>query len=200
MTASIVSPSPLSPLVDERRVGSAGGQALIGIAGIVLAIILVVGQLSLATTKGMAVHLEESVANITDGNVVMEQVIERAAPSAQLTKVLAQQAKTLQSTSDAMARTNAELATIGGTSDDLQGIVAKMERQGASLAGTVAEMDATTAKITKELGTLPTSTGRTSTAMGAINTDMASINAELGALSKKLQKYGLPKAAGAKVG
>src|SRR5688572_20945001 len=104
--------SPLAVLVDEQRLGSAGGQAMVGIAGIVLAVILVVGQISLATTKGIATHLHASVGHITEGNQIMESVIERAAPSVELEKVLKSQAATLGSTRDAMASTNVELEVI----------------------------------------------------------------------------------------
>lgn len=198
MTAVAGQYSPLAPLVDETRVGSAGGQALTGIAGIVLAIILVAGQVSLATTKGIAVHLDRSVANITEGNETMEQVIERAAPTTQLAKVLDGQAKMLAHTRDAMVMTNAELGEIGTTTGTLDDVVGTMEGTSSTLATTVGEMDANTKAIVGSLGSLPNSTERTAGTLKSINGDMVSINAELDELSRKLIGYGLPQAAGAK--
>lgn len=192
--------SPLAPLVDEQRLGSTGGQAMVGIAGMVLAVILVVGQVSLATTKGIATHLDASVTNLTEGNKVMESVIERAAPSTELEKVLAQQSKTLANTRDAMVETNVELEGIGATKATLIDVVGDMERTSSQLASGVAAVDDSTTEMTELLGTLPDATTRTHRQLGRINGDTNAINAELAAIAAKMLRYGLPKAKGAPTG
>lgn len=192
--------SPLAPLVDEQRLGSAGGQAAIGVAGIVLAIILVVGQISLATTKGIATHLHTSVENIQEGNKVMESVIERAAPSVELEKVLEQQSKTLGNTRDAMVATNTELAEISSTKQDLLRVVGDMEATSGKLASDVATVETSTTSMTDKLGSLPAATKRTHAQLGRINADTNAINAELAAIADKMLKYGLPRAKGAPTG
>lgn len=192
--------SPLAPLVDEQRLGSAGGQAAMGVAGIVLAIILVVGQISLATTKGIATHLHASVEHITEGNKVMESVIERAAPSTELEKVLASQSKTLARTRDAMAATNGELRQIEQTNADLSRVVGRMDARSGALATGVEAVDASTTDMVSMLGTLPGATKRTHRQLGRINGDTNAINAELAAIADKMLAYGLPRAAGAPTG
>jgi hypothetical protein len=192
--------SPLAGLVDEQRLGSAGGQAAVGIAGIVLAIILVMGQISLATTKGIAVHLHSSVENIKQGNEVMESVIERAAPSVQLEKMLDQQSKTLSNTRDAMAQMNGELDSIMKTKYQLIDQVGAMEQSSSKLASDVENVNTSTAKMTSMLGTLPAATQRTHKQLATINGDTAAINTELGAIAAKMLKYGLPRAQGAPTG
>lgn len=200
MTATPAAPSPLAPLVDETQLGSAGGQAAIGIAGIVLAVVLVVGQVSLATTKGMSVHLSTTVDNITRGNEVLESVVERAAPSVELEKVLDRQGATLASTRDAMASTNAELASIIAAKRELVGTVEGMQSTSAALASDVDGLSASTTRMTSMLGSLPASTERTHKQLATINTDTDAINAELGAIGRKMLSYGLPRAQGAPTG
>lgn len=192
--------SPLAPLVDHTRAGSAGGQAAIGIAGIVLAVILVVGQISLATTKGIAVHLHASVEHMTEGNEVMESVIERAAPSVELEKILDKQAKTLASTQDAMVMTNEQMRSIGATTTELDGVVGSMEATSSKLASGVTGMRASTDTMADELGTLPAATKRTHRQLATISGDTAAINTELTAIGRKMQAYGLPHALGAPQG
>lgn len=193
-------PSPLAPLVDEQRLGSAGGQAAVGIAGIVLAVILVMGQISLATTKGLAVHLHNSVEHMAKGNEVMESVVERAAPSVVMEEALAGQAKTLANTRQALVRTNAELAKIDTTKDSLLDVVGGMKSTSGSLATNVEGVNESTGKMTKLLGTLPDATTRTHGQLSTINRDTAAINAELNAIAAKMVKYGLPRAKGAPTG
>ncbi|MCB0877638.1 MAG: hypothetical protein KDC46_01470 [Thermoleophilia bacterium] len=193
-------PSPLAPLVDERRLGSAGGQAAIGIAGIVLAVILVMGQISIATSKGMAMHLSSSVDNITEANKVMESVIERAAPSVELEKVLDQQSQTLADTRDSMVVTNDELATIIDAKHRLIRIVGGMQSTSDQLASNVGSLRSSTSTMTSELGTLPAATTNTHKQLQRINTDTNAINGELGAIGQKMMSYGLPHAQGAPTG
>ncbi|MCW2925737.1 MAG: hypothetical protein JWM98_3141 [Thermoleophilia bacterium] len=186
--------SPLAPLVDETRLGSAGGQAMVGITGIVLAVILVMGQISLATSKGIAMHLHNSVQHVTSGNQTMESVIERAAPSVQMETALAAQAKTLAHTKDAMVQTNAQMAGIAKTTKQLDGVVGRMQATSATLASGVGAMDKQTGRITSMLGTLPGATERTHSQLSKINSDTNAINTELGAIGGKMEKYGLPHA------
>lgn len=192
--------TPLAPLVDEQRLGSAGGQVAIGITGIVLAIILVIGQISLATTKGIATHLHASVDHMVEGNQVMESVIERAAPAVEMERVIEQQSKTLGHTLDAMAATNAELSAIEKSDETLLRVVGEMEASSATLASDVAKVDETTGTMTAMLGKLPGATKRTHTQLGTINGDTNAINAELAAIAAKMLKYGLPRAKGAPTG
>lgn len=198
--ASATPPSPLAPLVDEQRLGSAGGQASVGIAAIVLAVVLVMGQVSLATTKGIALHLHASVEHITEGNQVMESVIERAAPTVELEKALASQASTLANTQKAMAATNAELGDIAATNAALSSTVDGMESTSAALAADVATIDSSTEQMTSLLGELPAATERTHSQLQQINDDTTAINGELGAIGAKMVKYGLPRAQGAPTG
>ena len=203
MTAAYGHPgaaSPLAPLVDEQRLGSAGGQVAIGIAGIVLAVVLVMGQISLAMTKGIAVHLHNSVEHITEGNKVMESVVERAAPSVMMEDALAKQSATLANTRDAMKSTNAELGKIKETKHRLLDVVGGMQASSSSLASNVEGVNASTSKMTGLLGTLPDATTRTHKQLSTINTDTAAINAELNAIAGKMVKYGLPRAKGAPTG
>jgi hypothetical protein len=198
--ANPYSASPLAPLVDEQRLGSAGGQAAVGIAGIVLAIVLIMGQISLATTKGIAVHLRTAVDNIEEGNQVMESVIERAAPSVELEKMLDKESKTLANTRDAMAQTNGELDSIMTTKMELIGTVGEMEASSAKLATDVEGVNTSTQKMTAMLGTLPAATRRTHKQLSTINGDTTAINGELAAIAAKMVKYGLPRALGAPTG
>lgn len=192
--------SPLAPMVDEQRLGSAGGQAMVGIAGIVLAVVLVMGQLSLAMTKGIAEHMSASVEHIARGNQVMESVIERSAPSVTLEKVLDGQSKTLANTRDAMVMTNQQMASISGTTGKLEGIVASMEEMSAGLADYVSGMQKSSKSMADTLGGLPGATKKTHVQLGQINADTNAINAELAAIGTKMDSYGLPKAEGAPKG
>ena len=198
MSAGVhASTTPLAPLVDETRLGSSLGQAATGIAGIVLAVILVMGQISLATTAGLAAHLHQSVENMTEGNQVMESVIERAAPSPMLAKAIEDQSKTLASTSDTMRMTNAGMAGMASTAEDLDGVVARMETTSGKLATSLDGMGKDTAKMSTMLGKLPAQTKKTQSALGTINTDTTALNVELAAIAAKMQGYGLPRAQGA---
>lgn len=202
MTAAYGQPaaSPLSPLVNEQRLGSPGGQVAIGVAGIVLAVVLVMGQISLAMTKGIAVHMHNSVVHITEGNKTMESVIERAAPSVAMETALASQSKTLANTRVALKKTNAELMKIDVTKARLLKVVSGMEASSSSLATNVAGVNTSTSKMTGMLGTLPDATNRTHKQLSTINTDTAAINTELNAIAAKMVKYGLPHAKGAPTG
>jgi ABC-type transporter Mla subunit MlaD len=172
---------------------------LTSIACIAVALILVIGQIALATTKGISAHLHTSVQNITDGNKVMEEVLERSAPSAALGKVLASQSTTLANTRDAMVQTNGELGQIADTTGQLGGVVDGMGSTSGQLADTIGSMETSTKRMTDQLGTLPGATERTSGSLSRINSDMAAVNVELNALAAKLQKYGLKQAAGARI-
>jgi hypothetical protein len=195
-----MSPSPLSGMVDEQHLGSAGGQLTMGIAGIVLAVVLVVGQISLATTKGMAVHLSTSVDNLTQGNQIMESVVERAAATTVLETALEQQSATLANTRDAMAQTNAELDSIIVAKRGLLDVVGGMQTTGDQLASSVGGLSGSTSSMTGMLGTLPDSTERTHKQLSTINGDTAAINTELAAIGRKMRSYGLPRAKGAPTG
>lgn len=192
------SPSAFAPLVDETRVGSAGGQAMVGIAGIVLAVLLVVGQVSLATTKGISAHLHASVEHMTEGNQVMEGVIAKAAPSVEMERTLGKQATSLAAVRDTMVQTNAQLDEIGATTKQLNGATTRMQATSETLATDVASVDANTTKINTSLGSLPTATDATLQSITRINRDMTALNVELAAIGDKLLSYNLPRAKGAR--
>ena len=194
------SPSPLSPLVDEQRLGSAGGQAMVGIAGLVLAVILVVGQVSLATSKGMAIHLHESVQHISQGNEVMESVVERSAPASVLETILERQSQTLANTRESLVQTNADLDSIITAKHELIDVVAGMQSTSGQLADDVGALGTSTSRMTSMLGELPDSTASTHKQLNRINTDTNAINAELAAIGRKMMSYGLPRAKGAPTG
>lgn len=192
-------PSPLASMVNEKKRGSAAGQAALGIAGIILAVVLIMGQISLAITKGMAVHLEASVQHIREGNEVMESVIERAAPSVELEKMLDKQSETLANTRDAMVQTNEQLESILVSKKQLIEVVGGMQSTSASLASDVSSLGSSTADMNSQLGTLPSATVRTHKQLARINKDTSAINGELAAIGRKMRAFGLPRAKGAPI-
>lgn len=189
--------SALAPLVDESRLGSSIGQTMVGVAGIVLAVILIMGQLSLATTKGLAEHLHTTVGHVTEANKVMESVIERAAPSPQLAKMVAQQSQILQSTRDTMHTTNASMSGLNSASTNMNTVVGSMGASSGKLATGIEHIGADTKKMGVALGKLPAQTAGTQTAMSRINKDTLALNTELAAIAGKMQGYGLPTVKGA---
>lgn len=189
--------STLAPLVDESRLGSSIGQTLIGVAGIVLAIILIMGQLTLATTKGMAEHLHQTMLHTTKANEVMESVIERAAPTPVLAKTIENQSKMLQSTRDTMHAANAGMAGLNNSAKDMSGTVGGMRTTSGKLATGITGIGADTKKMGAMLGKLPAQVNGTQTAMTKINTDTRALNTELAAIAGKMQGYGLPTVKGA---
>lgn len=191
------SPTPLAPLVDETRLGSSIGQTATGVAGLVLAVVLVMGQISLATTKGLAEHLHQNVENITRGNQVMESVIERASPTPVLAKTVAEQSKVLASTRDTMHMTNAGMASMSQTAGELDTVVGRMESQSGNLAEGITGIGNDTAEIATLLGGLPDQTTKTHAALSRINADTVALNTELAQIAAKMQGYGLPRAKGA---
>lgn len=199
-SAQVPDPSPLAPLLDEQRLGSAGGQAASGIAAIVLTIVLVMGQVSLATSKGINENLEEILAHITEGNEVMEQVAERAAPTVELERLLKVQGQTLSQARDSLAMTNADLASLSKTTTQLDRSVIGMQQTSTQLASDVKAVDSTTGSIASSLEPLPAATDRTRKQLVAIGTDTSAINGELGAITGKMQRYGVPQAVGAPTG
>jgi chromosome segregation ATPase len=192
------SPSPLSGLVDETRVGSAGGQTLTGVAGIVLAILLIVGQISLATTKGIAEHLHSSVQHMADGNEAMQSILVKSAPSAQMERDLNDQQQVLLGMRDTMVQTNQRLAEINATSTGIGKTTDAMIATSNGLAQHVKSVDAETAKINRQLGSMPASTAETKVSLDSINGDMHDLNVELKSITDKLLTYGLPRAKGAR--
>lgn len=197
MTAATASHTPLAPLVDETKLGSSLGQAMTGVAGIVLAVVLVIGQISLATTKGLAEHLHQNVVHTTRGNEVMVSVIERASVSPKLAAMMEEQSATLASTRDTMQRTNAGMGAMSGTATELDGVVARMEGSSSSLATSISGIQGDSEKMAELLGSLPAKTEKTQTALSRINNDTIALNTELGTIAAKMQGYGLPRAKGA---
>lgn len=186
--------SPMSGMVDETRQGSAWAQAITGIVGIVLAVILVVGQISVVTTKGIAEHLHSNVANTREGNRVMRSVIEKAAPSVAMEGIVKGQSQSLAHTKATMTRLNGQMKLIGATTSSLDTTVGGMQKSSNKLAAGVDGMDSDTSQIVKLLGQLPAATVRTHKSLSGIATDTTSINTELAAIAAKMQGYGLPRA------
>lgn len=185
-----------SALIDDSRSGSPIQQALVGIVGIVLAVILIVGQISVAMTRGVSVNLHRNVKHLQDGNATLRDIVEKAGPALLIEKVVAQQQKTLQGTLDTMRVLNGEMEVIGETTTGLSGTVGSMQERSTSLAGGVAGMNRDTEKIVGMLGPLPDATTRTHTQLARIESDSAAINSELGAIGTKMRGYGLPQAQG----
>ncbi len=173
---------------------------MVGVAGLVLAVILVMGQVSLATSKGMAVHLHNSVEHISQGNVVMESIVERTAPATALETILKKQTETLASTRNSLAQTNADLDAIITAKHGLIDVVDGMQSTSGALATDVGALGSSTTRMTSLLGELPDSTARTHKQLNRINTDTNAINAELAAIGRKMMSYGLPRAKGAPTG
>jgi uncharacterized phage infection (PIP) family protein YhgE len=196
VTATLGHPTPFAPLVDETRMGSAGGQAAIGIAGIVLAVVLVMGQISLATTKGLSEHLHASVEHMTEGNETMKSVIERAAPSKQLEGAIGKQSEALARTRDDMVIANAQMSDMARTTGSLQSVVGTMQKTSGGLATDVGGIQRDTTSIVSLLGTLPAAADKTQHSMGRIGTDTDALTTELNAIGTKMQSYGLPQAQG----
>lgn len=191
------SPSVFAPLVDETKLGSSVGQTMIGVTGIILAVLLVIGQISLATTKGLADHLHQNVLNITEGNKLMESVVERAAASPKLEKSVGEQSEMLASTLDTMRLTNGTMSVLNKKTEKLDTVVSRMESQSSSLASSVEGINKNSHAMANVLGKLPAKTTKTQSALTRINADTVALNNELGAIASKMEGYGLPKAKGA---
>ncbi len=181
-------------VVDADRPGSVWGQVLVGGVGVVLALTLVLGQVSLATTKGIERNLDRNVAQLRTGNTTMKSIIERAAPSMKIDTLVKGQSTTLAHTNQTMTQLNREMATVGATTDELAGTVGQMETTSGQLAAHVGAMERNSGKISALLGRLPGVTDDTHKRLQRIGTDTGAINGELEAIAAKMQRYGLPPA------
>lgn len=187
-------PVQRTTFIDPSRAGSRWQQAGVGVAGIVLAVVLIVGQISVATTAGIQRNLHANVQNLRDGNKTMEQIVTKAAPTVALEDVIEEQKKTLGHTRKTMGLLNQEMAQIGATTDELSGTVSRMETASGQLSSGVAGMNSDTTAIVDLLGSLPGATERTHGKLERIGSDSKAINTELNTISGRLQGYGLPKA------
>jgi len=185
-----------SIFLDQNKPGSVWAQVLTGVVGIVLAAMLIVGQIAVALTAGIQHNLHTSVVNLGRGNGTMAQILDKAQPIGLVEKVTQKQQDTLANTLDTMKLLNAQMAQIGTTTGAMQGTVGSMATNSASLADGVAGMDSNTGKITDKLGGLVVGTDKLAVPLGHIATDSTAINAELLAIAGKLQSYGLPPAKG----
>lgn len=183
-----------STMYDDTRAGSGLGQVGVAIVAIVLAIVLIVGQVALATTRDIASHLHESVANLAQGNTTMLQVIDRARPNPVIGKALAKQSQVLAHTSVTLTQVNVAMAQIIGTTNGLSTTVGSMQRSSNGLAGGVSGMARDSAKIASILGKLPDTASKISVSTSAIDGDSKDINTQLGAIEGKMKNYGLPQA------
>lgn len=202
MTASLTAGVQLQPqqktsiFLDDTKPGSRWGQVLTGVVGIVLAVILIVGQIAVATTQGIQHNLHATVGHLAVANKTMGSILDKALPITQVEKIVAVQQKTLANTLSTMQVLNGQMSEITATTDGLSSTVAGMNTTSASLASGVAGMDANTGTITQQLSTLPAQTDSTAKQLTKISTDSTAINAELIAITAKLRNYGLPAAKG----
>lgn len=180
--------------VDPSRQGSAWQQIATGILGVVLAAVLIMGQVSLATTRGIQHNLGDVIANMQQGNATMRDIVEKAAPSVQMERTIGNQSRTLAHTRDTMTVLNSEMARIGSTTNDLHGTVRGMRDTSRNVASGVSAMNRDTARIVTLLEPLPKRTRRTHGYLKRIGADSRAINGELGAISGKMLRYGLPHA------
>jgi hypothetical protein len=177
--------------VDDSREGSLWQQLLIAVVGIVLAATLIIGQISVATTRGVQQNLHKSVAQLRQGNTTLGDIIDKAAPSIMLNKVTGQQQAVLQDVLDTMTQLNAAMQQVGATTARLQGTVGTMHQTSAHLAAGVNGMDRHTTTIVNALAPLPANTDKTHAQLARIYTDTAAISTELNAITAKLHNYGL---------
>ena len=196
-TSAGMAPAERSLFFEHDRSGSAAGQIATGIIGIALAIILVVGQISLATTKGIQASLAQSVINMREGNEVMRSVIERSQPTPQMRATVGAQGAELAATRDTMIALNAQLAQVEATTSGLAGTVQGMGQTSQTLATGVGTMASDAELMQNALGSLTTDTEATQSSLQTINTETVTINKQLQQISAKLQAYGLPQAQGA---
>lgn len=181
-------------LFDERRRGSTWQQASVGAMGIVLALVLVIGQISVATTAGIQHNLHANIQRLKDGNATMREIVEKAAPTVLMEKVVADQAVALDHTGQTLQLLNEEMAALGETTLSLEATVTAMSDTSAGLATGVEGMASDTSKIVDLLGPLPDATTRTHKQLGRISGDSKAINGELDSISHKMEGYGLPHA------
>lgn len=183
-------------IVDDQRAGSVWGQVIVGAVGIALALILVVGQVSLATTKGIQRNLAANVGQIREGNATMQSIIEKAQPATVVDAKVASQRATLERTNRTMTALNREMTKVGASTGALSSTVQRMEHTSSSLAGGVGAMQRDTERMAKLLGKLPGVTDATHQQLSAIGRNTGDINAELEAIAAKMERYGLPRAEG----
>ena len=183
-----------SIFLDETRPGSAWQQIGVGIVGIMLAITLVVGQITVATTRGIHSNLKVVVEQMGDGNKTMEEIIEKGKPSMQLEKTIGKKAVLLTKTRDSMVVMNDAMDSMGKTTDGLYKTVLDMRNTSRKLKVGVASMNSDTGKMVVLLGELPDGTDRTHVHLKRMATDSSAIVGELNALSGKMEGFGLEKA------
>lgn len=184
----------LAFMVDDTRPGSMWSQLLVGVVGVVLGIVLVVGQLSVAVTHGISVNLHQNVKNLRAGNATLRDIVEKAAPTLVIQKVITRQNEVLQNTLGTMRTLNGEMSIVTETTAGLEQSVSTMQQTSAQLASGVEGMNQDTARIADMLAALPEATGRTHRQLQRIDADSGALNAELSAIGGKMRRYGLPQA------
>jgi hypothetical protein len=183
-------------VVDSTKPGSVMSQALTGAVGLVLALVLIGGQISLATTKGISENLHKNVQQLKDGNKTMASVIERAEPSVAMEATLGAQADSLGNTERTMGLLNKEMATSGKVTDDLMSTVARMQSTSGLLANSVGAMNYDSLRMLDLLQMMPASTQHTYVGLNRIGGDTKAINGEMQAITAKMRRYGLTPAHG----
>ena len=201
MSAVAAQQAPLTMVqrtVDTTRAGSVWGQVLTGVVGVTLAVVLIAGQVSLATTKNISKNLHKNVVQLKYGNKTMASVIEKSKPSVMMEKTIGAQSKSLDHTSVTMQALNVEMAKSGKVTNELMQTTAAMNATSLQLANGVKSMNGDTATMLSALQTMPAATDRTQTNLSKLASDTKAINAEMQAIGRKMKRFGLPEAQGVK--
>lgn len=184
--------------VDPTRAGSAWQQCAVGALGIALALLLVVGQVSVATTRGIQRNLHTIVGHLEAGNVTMNSIIDKAEPSTGMDQIVAQQRGVLERTRDTILQLNGEMKVVDATTVELTKTVSTMRSESQTLAGGVKGMSQDTARMAELLEPLPAQTKDTHANLDALASDSRAISGEVKAIGGKMRGYGFPAASGAK--
>lgn len=191
---SALAGQPLEFMIDDQRQGSVWSQVLVGVVGVTLGIMLVVGQLSVATTHGISTNLHRNVKNLQAGNATLRDIVEKAGPTLVIQQVITKQNEVLQSTLDTMRMLNGEMGVVTDTTSGLKQSVNGMQSTSTQLASGVDGMNRDTARIADMLAALPDATTRTHHQLSRIDQDSTALNGELRSIGAKMRNYGLPQA------
>jgi Tfp pilus assembly protein PilN len=198
MTGASYTMPPRSAFVDPTKRGNGLGQIATGILGIVLAAVLVIGQISLATTRGIEQNLNRLITHMDQGNQTMHEIVRKSKPTVKMRSDVERQEQVLGLSRDTLVVTNAEMRKMLLVTARLQKTTLKMKQTSDHLASGVAGMEASTNKVNATLRPLPAKTSLTKGHLEKIRNDSKDINGELNAIGAKMLGYGLPRARGVK--
>lgn len=190
--------STFAPVVDPTRQGSPAAHALTGLVAIVLAATLVMGQVALATTKGIATHLEQTSSNLERGNRTVDSVVARSRPAAEVQRLVRRQATTLGSTRQSLVLLNGTLSETARTTSRLDRSVAGTQASSVALAQDLQKVRSSSRSLGTGLRMLPTTARAVRTAVEGTRRDTEVIAWEIARTGIVLRNYGLPRAQGAR--